>query len=102
MRKNYQTLYPTHPLLPPPPLQDSDLPEGWESRKAADGRTYYVDHKTKATTWDHPKTAQEKAGRLEELGPLPVRTLYRYCSSGFPNSKYLVAVLENISVTEAH
>ena len=56
-------------------IQDSDLPEGWESRKAADGRTYYVDHNTRTTTWDHPRITQEKAGRLEELGPLPVRKL---------------------------
>ena len=31
--------------------QDSDLPEGWEMRKLEDGRTYYVDHNTRATSW---------------------------------------------------
>ena len=55
------------------PLQDSDLPEGWESRKAKDGRTYYVDHNTHTTTWEHPKVASQKAGKVDELGPLPVR-----------------------------
>ena len=47
-------------------VQDPELPPGWEARKNKDGRTYYMDHFTKITTWYHPKKA-------EELGPLPVR-----------------------------
>ncbi|KAG6828356.1 hypothetical protein H0H92_008244 [Tricholoma furcatifolium] len=33
---------------------DFPLPEGWEQRYTSSGRTYYVDHNTKTTTWDHP------------------------------------------------
>lgn len=50
-------------------LQDPELPEGWEARKDVNGRTYYVDHKNKVTTWDHPLKNTSKP----ELGPLPVR-----------------------------
>ena len=31
------------------------LPPGWEKRSdAATGKTYYIDHSTRATTWNHP------------------------------------------------
>lgn len=31
------------------------LPNGWEMRLHADGRLYFVDHNTHATTWDDPR-----------------------------------------------
>jgi len=34
-----------------PPLQ---LPQGWESQVDPDGRTYFIDHNTRTTTWDRP------------------------------------------------
>ena len=40
---------------------------------AKDGRRYYVDHNTHTTTWEHPKLTSQKAGKVDELGPLPVR-----------------------------
>ena len=33
---------------------DEPLPEGWEVRHDQFGRTYYVDHNTKSTTWERP------------------------------------------------
>jgi hypothetical protein len=31
------------------------LPPGWEKRSdAATGKTYYIDHNTRTTTWNHP------------------------------------------------
>ena len=30
------------------------LPEGWEARLTLAGRTHYVDHNTRSTTWAHP------------------------------------------------
>ncbi|CAF4209435.1 unnamed protein product, partial [Rotaria magnacalcarata] len=30
------------------------LPPGWEERQDALGRTYYVDHNTRTTTWTRP------------------------------------------------
>ena len=54
-----------------------DLPEGWEARKTKEGKTFYIDHNTQTTTWNHPRVAREKAGSttvfIEDLGPLPVR-----------------------------
>ncbi|XP_031446821.1 NEDD4-like E3 ubiquitin-protein ligase WWP1 isoform X2 [Phasianus colchicus] len=31
------------------------LPAGWEQRKDPHGRTYYVDHNTRTTTWERPQ-----------------------------------------------
>ncbi|XP_044259453.1 uncharacterized protein LOC123007793 isoform X4 [Tribolium madens] len=40
-------------------LQDS-LPPGWESRTDfISGKTYYINHNTKTTTWDDPRTRQK-------------------------------------------
>lgn len=37
------------------PLRTSNhLPEGWEERKTADGRSYYVNHVSKTTQWSRP------------------------------------------------
>uniref|UniRef100_A0A7E4V081 E3 ubiquitin-protein ligase n=1 Tax=Panagrellus redivivus TaxID=6233 RepID=A0A7E4V081_PANRE len=33
---------------------DEPLPDGWELRQDPYGRTYYVDHTTKSTTWERP------------------------------------------------
>lgn len=30
------------------------LPSGWQEAKAPDGRTYYIDHNTRTTTWVRP------------------------------------------------
>ncbi|XP_030906357.1 NEDD4-like E3 ubiquitin-protein ligase WWP1 isoform X2 [Melopsittacus undulatus] len=44
-----------------PPRQQSGnastepLPPGWEQRKDPHGRTYYVDHNTRTTTWERPQ-----------------------------------------------
>uniref|UniRef100_G3UUS0 WW domain-containing protein n=1 Tax=Meleagris gallopavo TaxID=9103 RepID=G3UUS0_MELGA len=32
----------------------TDLPSGWEERKDAKGRTYYVNHNNRTTTWTRP------------------------------------------------
>lgn len=65
--------------LPPSP-QDKDLPPGWEVRKAKDGRTYYVDHNTHRTVWEHPMETSQRLAKEDELGPLPVTTCT--CSLG--------------------
>ncbi len=33
---------------------DEDLPAGWEKRKTAKGKTYYINHATKTTQWNPP------------------------------------------------
>ena len=57
---------PTVAQLPPSPSRSSssnttsplsspdELPSGWEQRLSHDGRTYYVDHATRTTTWERP------------------------------------------------
>lgn len=30
------------------------LPSGWEERQDANGRTFYVNHETRSTQWEHP------------------------------------------------
>ncbi|XP_041512979.1 NEDD4-like E3 ubiquitin-protein ligase WWP1 isoform X1 [Microtus oregoni] len=34
---------------------NESLPSGWEQRKDPHGRTYYVDHNTRTTTWERPQ-----------------------------------------------
>ena len=38
--------------------QFGPLPAGWERRSDPLGRTYYVDHNTRSTTWNRPSTNQ--------------------------------------------
>ncbi|KAJ7459905.1 hypothetical protein FB451DRAFT_1271939 [Mycena latifolia] len=49
------------------------LPAGWERRLDPVGRTYYVDHSTRTTTWHRP-TAPTAAARAPQSGPSPART----------------------------
>ncbi|KAJ3096251.1 hypothetical protein HK100_005607 [Physocladia obscura] len=37
------------------PTATGPLPAGWEQRVTADGRTYFVDHNTRTTTWLDPR-----------------------------------------------
>ncbi|XP_056100474.1 NEDD4-like E3 ubiquitin-protein ligase WWP1 [Rhinichthys klamathensis goyatoka] len=39
----------------PPAAGPEPLPPGWEQRKDPHGRTYYVDHNTRTTTWERPQ-----------------------------------------------
>uniref|UniRef100_W8C5H1 E3 ubiquitin-protein ligase SMURF1 n=3 Tax=Ceratitis capitata TaxID=7213 RepID=W8C5H1_CERCA len=35
---------------------EDSLPDGWEERRAGNGRVYYVNHATKSTQWDRPSS----------------------------------------------
>ncbi|OCH94028.1 hypothetical protein OBBRIDRAFT_789733 [Obba rivulosa] len=52
-----------------------DLPDGWEERVTPEGRTYYIDHSTRTTTWAHPRARTCSGQSLEEVlaefGALP-------------------------------
>lgn len=37
------------------PQKPDALPDGWEERKANNGRVYYVNHVTKSTQWERPE-----------------------------------------------
>ena len=43
------------------------LPPGWERRTDNFGRTYYVDHNTRTTTWKRPATDQSELERGNQL-----------------------------------
>ncbi|CAN0108030.1 unnamed protein product, partial [Ascophyllum nodosum] len=40
-----------------PTKAEEPLPEGWEEKKAATGKVYYINHKTKTTSWSRPSAA---------------------------------------------
>ncbi|XP_056593824.1 NEDD4-like E3 ubiquitin-protein ligase WWP1 isoform X3 [Triplophysa dalaica] len=44
------------PRQQPPTAGPEPLPSGWEQRKDPHGRTYYVDHNTRTTTWERPQS----------------------------------------------
>ncbi|KAJ5131808.1 hypothetical protein N7448_005966 [Penicillium atrosanguineum] len=49
------SLNPRNSAAPPPPSDSQGrLPAGWERREDNLGRTYYVDHNTRTTTWSRP------------------------------------------------
>ncbi|GAA5993448.1 hypothetical protein JCM11641_003937 [Rhodosporidiobolus odoratus] len=39
------------------------LPEGWEARTAPNGRTYFVDHRTRKTSWHDPRKVARRAAQ---------------------------------------
>lgn len=41
--------------------QQSDLPEGWKVRQVEQGKIYYVNHKTKKTSWVNPSLLGEQS-----------------------------------------
>lgn len=43
------------------------LPSGWERRMDNLGRTYYVDHNTRTTTWTRPLTGHVNIDRLSQI-----------------------------------
>uniref|UniRef100_A0A673JQX3 E3 ubiquitin-protein ligase n=1 Tax=Sinocyclocheilus rhinocerous TaxID=307959 RepID=A0A673JQX3_9TELE len=53
------------------------MPAGWEVRSAPNGRSFFIDHNTKTTTWDNPrlKVPVHMRRRVSldptDLGPLP-------------------------------
>ena len=60
----------SQPAMPQPdfgPHEDrfGPLPSGWEHRKDNRGRVYYVDHNTKSTTWNRPRTNEAIGGGVQ-------------------------------------
>ena len=53
----------------PPP--DTDLPPNWSMQIAPNGRTFYIDHNKKTTTWNHPVT--NKPSPVPPKGSAPNR-----------------------------
>ncbi|CAF0902584.1 unnamed protein product [Adineta ricciae] len=49
-------------------LNETPLPPGWEERKDGHGRTYYVDHNSRTTTWHRPtgQTTTDSSQRTQQ------------------------------------
>ncbi|KAM9275963.1 E3 ubiquitin-protein ligase NEDD4 isoform 1-T1 [Morus bassanus] len=68
---------PAHPVLLP---TSSGLPPGWEERQDEKGRSYYIDHNSRTTTWLKPvvqiamETGQLSAGQSISIGRQPQAT----------------------------
>ncbi|ESK90467.1 ubiquitin-protein ligase [Moniliophthora roreri MCA 2997] len=66
------------------------LPLGWEERRTAEGRPYFVDHTTRTTTWVDPRrnlnnqqnAAAQASTTNAQLGPLPSGWEMRLTSTG--------------------
>lgn len=62
---------------------DLPLPEGWECRLSPEGRTYYVDHNARTTTWECPMPENDSEGKLVvEEDPLPGGWEFRLSPKG--------------------
>eukprot|EP00116_Pleurobrachia_bachei_P000016 sb/3460278/ len=62
---------------PSVPEPDSPLPAGWAKGKdQGSGRTFYIDHNSRTTSWEKPKTRTD--GLYAALGPLPDGWEMRY------------------------
>ncbi|XP_042660028.1 E3 ubiquitin-protein ligase NEDD4 isoform X2 [Tyto alba] len=68
---------PAHPVLLP---TSSGLPPGWEERQDEKGRSYYIDHNSRTTTWIKPvvqtamETGQFSAAQSISIGRQPQAT----------------------------
>ncbi|XP_051652491.1 E3 ubiquitin-protein ligase NEDD4 isoform X1 [Manacus candei] len=68
---------PAHPVLLP---TSSGLPPGWEERQDDKGRSYYIDHNSRTTTWIKPvvqiatETSQVSAAQSVSIGRQPQAT----------------------------
>ena len=51
-------------------MDERPLPSGWSKQVDGQGRTYYIDHNTKRTTWDDPRNDPAIVGPKTEM-PLP-------------------------------
>ena len=67
--------------------EDVPLPTGWEERRTAEGRPYFVDHHTRTTTWTDPRRANRQTTipasvANTNLGPLPSGWEMRLTNTG--------------------
>ena len=63
-----------------------DLPEGWEERRAQNGRIYYVNHFTRSTQWDRPTVAATASETSSQGGPRQNHVIVQNGSSGTNSS----------------
>ncbi|XP_062316129.1 itchy E3 ubiquitin protein ligase a isoform X2 [Osmerus eperlanus] len=80
---NQRFIYGLQDQLPPTPNKEFDplgpLPHGWEKRTDSNGRVYFVQHTTRTTQWEDPRTQ----GLLNDK-PLPEGWEMRFTVDGIP------------------
>ncbi|KAG8440449.1 hypothetical protein GDO86_006267 [Hymenochirus boettgeri] len=69
---------PALPILLP---TSSGLPPGWEEKQDDKGRSYYIDHNTRTTTWDKP-IAQLETSQLPSLQGMSVNYQSKVSTNG--------------------
>ncbi|KAJ3311239.1 hypothetical protein HDU76_003168 [Blyttiomyces sp. JEL0837] len=65
----------TTTILPPSDPTSIPIPEGWAEAKTKDGRSYFIDHIARITTWTDPRTlaigaryrVKDHQGNIQEL-----------------------------------
>ncbi|XP_040269849.1 E3 ubiquitin-protein ligase NEDD4 isoform X2 [Bufo bufo] len=57
---------PTLPVLLP---TSSGLPPGWEEKQDEKGRSYYIDHNTRTTTWEKPVVQKPAPVEMSQTSP---------------------------------
>ncbi|KAM4038491.1 E3 ubiquitin-protein ligase NEDD4 [Anomaloglossus baeobatrachus] len=63
---------PTLPVLLP---TFSGLPPGWEEKQDEKGRSYYIDHNTRTTTWERPVVQSQKQSPVEMSQTSPTQNV---------------------------
>ena len=81
--------HPPQPSVSSGVYADVPLPDGWEERRTPEGRPYFVDHRTRSTTWNDPRSSQvtvtaasASATANVNLGQLPSGWEMRLTSTG--------------------
>lgn len=60
-----------------PTTSSSRLPQGWEERVDANGRTYYVNHNSRTTQWDRPTEEAESTETSVDDNTRRIAQMYR-------------------------
>ncbi|XP_073443110.1 E3 ubiquitin-protein ligase NEDD4 isoform X1 [Dendrobates tinctorius] len=63
---------PTLPILLP---TFSGLPPGWEEKQDEKGRSYYIDHNARTTTWERPLVQSQKPSPVEMSQTSPTKNV---------------------------
>ena len=67
------------------PSSETALPRGWEKSRTKTGRDYYIDHNTRSTSYQDPRTLDHYAvsdSRTKLKDPLPAGWEMRYSRAG--------------------
>ncbi|XP_056428356.1 E3 ubiquitin-protein ligase NEDD4 isoform X5 [Hyla sarda] len=78
---------PTLPVLLP---TSSGLPPGWEEKQDEKGRSYYIDHNTRTTTWERPVVQKPMPVEMSQTSPTQIVSSGRQQSPPYESTKQAV------------